>query len=140
MRIKILFWLLITALLWGSSPIIEKIGLASTDPILGIAIRSFTVSSLVIIILLFTGKINMLLSLDFKTVVIFAASGIMAGLLGIWAYFHALKLGATSKVVPIAATYPMVTAVLAICLLKEEISISKAIGTILIIFGIWLVK
>lgn len=140
MRIKILLLILITTLLWGASPIIEKIGLTSTDPILGIAVRSFTVSSLLIIILLYTGKINMLLSLDFKTIVIFACSGIMAGLLGMWAYFSALKIGPTSKVVPIVATYPLVTAVLAICLLKEELSLSKAIGTILIIIGIWLVK
>jgi len=140
MRIKILLLLFITALLWGASPIIEKIGLTSTDPILGIAVRSFTVSSLLIIFLLLSGKIHSLFSLSFKSTALFACSGIMAGLLGMWCYFSALKLGATSKVVPIAATYPMVTAVLAITLLKEEFSLSKVIGTLLIVIGILLVK
>ncbi|NQT06897.1 MAG: EamA family transporter, partial [Candidatus Omnitrophica bacterium] len=61
-------------------------------------------------------------------------------LLGMWTYFAALKLGATSKIVPIAAAYPLVTAILSIIILKEGVTIMRFIGTALIIAGIWLVK
>jgi transporter family protein len=67
-------------------------------------------------------------------------SGIMAGLLGMWTYYTVLKMGVTSKVVPIAACYPLVTAVLSVLILREGVTLTRVIGTALIVMGIWLVK
>jgi transporter family protein len=64
----------------------------------------------------------------------------MAGILGMWTYYMALKMEATSKVVPIAACYPLVTAFLSVLILNEGLSVSRVIGTALIVAGIWLVK
>ena len=132
--------LLLTALLWGSSPILEKIGLGKTDPLTAVTIRSLAISIILIIFLTVTGKIREIFSVDSKTLAIFAVSGFMAGLLGMWTYFGALKLGATTKIVPIAAAYPLVTAVLSVIILKEGVTLLRLIGTVLIIVGIWLVK
>jgi len=44
----------------------------------------------------------------------------MAGLLGMWTYYTALKMEATSKIVPIAACYPLVTALLSILILQKR--------------------
>lgn len=132
--------LILTALLWGSSPILEKIGLARTDPLTAVTIRSTTITIILLVFIAITGRIKDIFSIDAKTLVIFAISGLMAGLLGMWTYFGALKLGAASKIVPIAGAYPLVTAILSILILKEGISPLRIIGTILIISGIWLVR
>jgi len=132
--------LILTAILWGSSPILEKIGLGRIDPLTAVTVRSFAISIILILFLTATGKIRELLTLEPKTIMIFSLSGLLAGLLGMWTYFGALKLGATSKIVPIAAAYPLVTAILSILILKEGVTIVRLAGTILIVMGIWLVK
>ena len=132
--------LLLTAIFWGTSPILEKIGLRSTTPLLALTIRSVGVTFILLSILAGLGKFKELFSLEGKTIALFIASGILAGLLGMWTYFGALKAGATSKIVPIAACYPLVTALLSVIILKEGLSPARLLGTFLIISGIWLVK
>ena len=64
----------------------------------------------------------------------------MAGLIAMWTYFYLLKEGMASKIVPIAASYPLVTAVLSILILGEQVTIQRIIGIILTIIGIILIK
>lgn len=132
--------LLLTALLWGTSPILEKIGLGKVDPLTAVTIRSVAITIMLLIFVAVTGKIKYILEADAKTIAIFSISGLMAGFLGMWTYFGALKLEPTSKIVPIAAAYPLVTAILSIIILKEGVTVFRLIGTICIIIGIWLVK
>ncbi len=132
--------LLLTALLWGSSPILEKIGLGRVDPLTAVTIRSLAITIILLVFLALTGKIKDLFNIDPKSLIIFSISGFLAGFLGMWTYFGALKLGATSKIVPIAATYPLVTAILSIIILKEGVTLFRIIGTVFIILGVWLVK
>jgi bacterial/archaeal transporter family protein len=139
--VKVVIILLIaTAILWGATPIIEKIGLTKVDPFIGVTIRSAIVTAGLLILVLLMGKGRELLELDKKSILIFGASGIMAGLLAMWTYYAALKMEATSTIVPIAACYPLVTAVLSILILKEGITFSRIMGTGLIVAGVWLVK
>lgn len=136
----VIFLLIVTALLWGITPIIEKIGLAKVDPLVGVTIRSAIVTAGLFILTFLLGKGNALAQLDGKSILIFGASGMMAGLLGMWTYYTALKMEATSKIVPIAACYPLVTALLSVLILKEGVTLPRVIGTALIVTGIWLVK
>ncbi len=140
MKMAVFILLILTALLWGSTPILEKIGMGKTDPLTAISIRSFAVTAALLISLGFSGKLKEVFSADPKTIMIFVVSGIMAGFLGMWTYLAALKMGATSKIVPIAATYPLVTAILSVLILKEGVTLPRLAGTILIIIGVWLVK
>jgi len=132
--------LLLTAIFWGASPILEKTGLQNTSPLIALSIRSFGVAIVLLLALAYTGRFKDLANVQGKTIGIFVASGMLAGLLGMWTYFGALKAGATSKVVPIAASYPLITAILSIIILKENVTLVRLIGTTLIIAGIWLVK
>ncbi len=136
----VIFLLIATALLWGSTPILEKIGLARVDPLIGVTIRSAVVTAALCLLTLLMGKGRELIELDGKSIFLFGASGLIAGLLGMWTYYGALKMEATSKIVPIAACYPLVTALLSILVLKEGVTFERAIGTALIVSGIWLVK
>lgn len=136
----VIFLLIVTALLWGITPIIEKIGLAKVDPLAGVTIRSAIVTVGLFILTFLLGKGNSLIQLDGKSFLIFGASGVMAGILGMWTYYTALKMEATSKIVPIAACYPLVTAFLSVLILKEGVTLPRVIGTALVVTGIWLVR
>lgn len=132
--------LILTALLWGTSPILEKFGLQNISPLVAVTIRSIAVTVMLLITMIVTGRMKEVFSVEPKTVGIFILSGILAGFLGMWTYFAALKAGATAKVVPIAACYPLVTAFLSVLILRESVTVPRLIGTVFIIAGIWLVK
>jgi transporter family protein len=136
----IIFFLALTAFLWGATPVLEKIGLGSADPITGVTIRSIAVTLALIAYTALTGKIKTVFQADLKTIAIFSMTGIMAGLIGMVTYFLALRKGATSQIVPIAATYPLVTAVLSFFILGENVTLLRVIGTVLIVVGVWFVK
>lgn len=136
----IIFLLVVTTLLWGATPIMEKIGLVKVDPLIGVTVRSVIVTGCLLILTFLLGKGRALMEVDGKSILIFGSSGIMAGVLAMWTYYIALKMEATSKIVPIAACYPLVTALLSVLILKEGVTLPRVIGTALIVSGIWLVK
>ena len=140
MNRDVILLLFLTAILWGATPVLEKIGLGKVDPITGVTIRSIAVTLALIIYLVFSGKIKGILSTDPKAIVIFSITGIMAGLLGMVTYFAALKRAPASQVVPIAAIYPLVAAILSVIILGEKVTPLRVTGTVLIITGVWFVQ
>ncbi len=132
--------LVITLLLWGTTPILEKVGLREVDPLTGVLIRSLSITVILLVIYIAKGRMHEVTGVGLKNFALFTASGVMAGLLGMWTYFHVLKGGATSGIVPIAAAYPLVTALLGIFILKEEVTVQRLVGILLTIIGIVLVK
>jgi len=136
----VIFLLVVTTLLWGATPILEKIGLTKVDPVVGITIRSAVATAGLLILTLLLGRGRALIEMDGKGFLLFGASGVLAGALGMWAYYVALKIEATSKIVPISASYPLVTALLSVLILREGVTLPRVIGTALIVIGIWFVK
>ena len=59
--------------------------------------------------------------------------------LGQLALFKALKFGEASRVIPIAASYPVVTVILAALFLGEKLTAPKVAGVLCIVVGIGLV-
>ena len=121
-------------------PILEKSGLKTVDPFSALFIRSTAIFILLLIVFSVSGKIKFVFKTPPKVALLFVVSGLLAGLLGMWTYFKALKINPASKIVPLAAIYPLVAAVLSIYLLGERITIARIIGTMLIIIGVLLVK
>jgi len=137
----VIFLLVVTtAVLWGATPILEKIGLTKVDSLAGITIRSAVATVGLLIITFILGRGRALMEVDGKGFLLFGASGLLAGALGMWAYYAALKMEATSKIVPISASYPLVTALLSVLILREGVTLPRVIGTALIVIGIWFVK
>jgi transporter family protein len=89
----------------GSTPILEKTGLARVDPLIGVTVRSAIGTAGLFLLTFLLGKGKALIELDGKSIFLFGAGGMMAGLLGRWTYYGALKMEATSKIVPIAAIF-----------------------------------
>ena len=132
--------LLLTIIAWGSTPILEKTALHGVKPLDGLFIRNAVGFFVFMLFFFLTGRIKSLAEVPLRNVFLFSASGILAGFLGMYCYYHILKINPSSKIVPLAATYPLVAAILGIVLLKEQASLSRIIGTILIIIGVILVK
>lgn len=136
----VILLLIVTTLLWGFTPILEKVALTKVDPLVGVTVRSALVTAGLFILTFLVGKGKALMEVDGRSFLLFGASGMMAGLLGMWTYYAALKMEATSKIVPIAASYPLVTALLSVLILREEVTLPRVIGTAFIVIGIWFVK
>ena len=64
-----------------------------------------------------------------------AVSGVLVVLI-FMALAVALEQGEVSQVVPVAASYPVFTAILAFVLLRERITVRRLIGTGLVIVGV----
>jgi transporter family protein len=126
MQTNVIILLILTALLWGATPIMEKKGLETTSPLVGLAFRNIAIIICVISAIFIMGKTKELLTTPPKTMLLFALTGIIAGFLAMLTYFGALKLGATSKIVPISATYPLVAALLGIFILGEQATVLSA--------------
>lgn len=133
-------FLLLTILAWGSTPIFEKSALKGVAPMDGIFIRTMAVFFVFLIFFIPTGRIKTVFEMPLKNIMFFVISGILAGFLGMYFYYHILKVNPSSKIVPLAATYPLVAVIMGMTFLKEEISWPRIVGTILIIAGVLLVK
>ena len=135
------FWLaLLTALLWGCAPMFDKLGLGKATPLAALSIRTIVVGAVLAAFVLASGGWREFQSLDMRSVIYIALGGLAAGLLGQLVYYHALKLGAATRVVPISATYPLVAAVLAIIFLKEPVTPGKIVGAALIVLGVLAIR
>jgi transporter family protein len=67
-------------------------------------------------------------------------SALCGGIIGLLLYFHALKIGEANVVIPITASYPLVTALLAMLFLGESVTASRLVGAGLIVAGIYFIR
>lgn len=137
---KLSLFLLGTTFFWGVAAIFDKLALGKTPPFTGLMVRQFILAGVLIFLALTTGRLSSVATLDWRTIFLFGCSGICGGALGLWTYYHALRLGGASLVVPISATYPLITVLLSWLILHEGLTLARVIGTVFIVLGIWLVK
>jgi transporter family protein len=133
-----LAYALLAALLWGSAPVLEKLGLVKISPLAGLAIRTITITILLVVIAFFTDLTKEIVSVDSKSLFFLVVSGIIAGLLGMWSYFKALKCWEASRVVPIVGAYPLFAFLFALLFLGEKLTLQKALGVLLVVSGVFL--
>ncbi|MCC6444777.1 MAG: EamA family transporter [Armatimonadetes bacterium] len=135
-----LLFILMAALCWGISPLLEKVALSKGDATAGLMCRTWAVAICLLVLGAATGQWKAVGQLDGRTILLFALSGIVSAMVGQWLYYHALKGAEASRIVPIGATYPLVAAALGILFLKEPITLPKLLGAVLIFCGVVLVK
>lgn len=138
---KAYYFALMTALIWGIVPIMEKLGLARIAPIAGILVRSCGVIIGAVILTMFNlPALKMALSADPRTIVLLGLGGFMASILGQIFFYNALKIGEASKLVPIAGTYPLFAFLLGVLFLGESFTLAKAGGVAFVILGLILLR
>jgi transporter family protein len=127
---------LLVASIWGITPIFEKLSLVKASPLTVITLRFIFTTTCVIAASLATGRYREIASVDGRTFLWIFLAGLLGGVVGLLIYFSVLKQDLTSKIVPIAATFPLFTALYAFIFLHETISIQRLLGVVLIVVGL----
>lgn len=127
---------LLVASIWGITPIFEKLSLIKASPLTVITLRFIFTTTCIIVISLATGRYREIASIDGRTLLWILLAGLLGGVVGLLIYFSVLKQDLTSRIVPIAATFPLFTALYAFMFLHEAISIQRLVGIVLIVIGL----
>ena len=137
------FWIAIFGMIcWGIAPIFAKIGLSNINPLPGLIIRTFISFFLVLGFMGFRGLIgydkilNQILEIPMQTWFLIAIEALLATLVGDLAYYAAIKKGNVSVVTVIMSSSPLVTMLVSTIFLREELTITKIMGVMLVIAGI----
>ncbi|MBI5886381.1 MAG: EamA family transporter [Deltaproteobacteria bacterium] len=132
---------LVTAIVWGVAPALEKTGLnGRIEPFTGVVVRTIPIVILAVVGMFTIGKVSDLQNIDLRSAAFVAGGGIAAGFVGQFAFYSALKTGQASVVVPLAATYPLFALLISIFFLGETITWPKAVGACLVVGGVVLLS
>lgn len=143
MTVTVIILIGISVLGWGIAPVVDKLALKESDPLIGLTVRGIAVLFTLLAAVIINGKTHALVSLvqnDMRATLLFVLSGLLAGVIAMLTYYGALQLAPTTRVVPITSIYPLVTALLGILLLKEHMSIAQIAGVLLIVAGVYMVQ
>lgn len=121
----------------GITAILAKIGIKNTDSNLATAIRTIVILIFSWLMVFIVGSFNTITELTAKTVIFLILSGFATGLSWL-CYFKALQLGNVNKVTPIDKSSTILTMILAVIFLGEQITVLKVISIILIGIGTYL--
>lgn len=133
-------WAILTACIWGVVPILEKLGLAKIEPLTALFYRCFGVILGIILLGMFMVKPAQMKAVDLRSVMVLVLAGFLASFVANLTFYHALKIGEVSRVVPIAGTYQLVAFLLGIVIFGEALTLAKAVGVFLIVSGIWFLR
>ena len=127
-------WALLSAVFAAATALLAKVGVAHVDSNLAMALRTTVVLVFAWSIALALGKHGEIRSLDRRTLLFLALSGMATGLSWI-CYFRALQLGPASRVAPLdKLSVPMVM-VFAWLMLGEKLTLPAVAGGLLITAG-----
>lgn len=135
------FWYaLLTAVIWGVVPILEKLGLAQAAPFHGLMVRSLGVLAGLVFFSWIVSPWEALKSMGWRAAGLLALGGFLASFVGQMVFYRAIKVGEVSRVVPVAGMYPLVAFLLGILLLGESLTVPKALGVLCILVGVLLLR
>ena len=126
-----------SALFAGITAILAKCGIRKTDSNVATAIRTIVVLAFSWLMVFIRGSQSQIGAIGGRTWLFLVLSGLATG--ASWlCYFRALQIGDINKVVPIDKASVILTILLAFIFFKEEISLAKAAGIVLIGAGTFL--
>ena len=127
--------------MWGSVPVLEKIGLSRMSPAAGIFVRCLAVAlgSLCLAVVK-PGVFSELAKTPAKYIILVVVAGFAANFLGQLLYYVALKEGDVSRVIPITGAYPLISFIAGVLILGESLTAGKAAGIGFVVLGIFLLK
>lgn len=114
--------------------IFAKVGIEGVDSNLATAVRTLVVLVMAWAIVLVTGVQGGLASISAKSWIFLVLSGLATG--ASWlCYYRVLQLGQASLVVPIDKLSLVITLVLAVVLLREQLTARGVVGAVLVTVG-----
>jgi transporter family protein len=127
-------WALLSAIFAAATALLAKVGVAHVDSDLATALRTSVVVVFAWGIALALGKHGEIRSLDRRTLLFLALSGLATGLSWL-CYFRALQLGPASRVAPLDKLSVPLVMVFAWLLLDEKLTLPALAGGLLITAG-----
>ena len=127
-------WALLSAVFAAATALLAKVGVEHVDSNLATALRTSVVLIFAWGIALALGKHGEIRSLDRRTLLFLALSGLATGLSWL-CYFRALQLGPASRVAPLDKLSVPLVMILAWMLLGEKMNLAAIAGGLLITAG-----
>ncbi|MBF0385032.1 MAG: EamA family transporter [Candidatus Omnitrophica bacterium] len=138
---KSFHWALLTVIIWGFVPFLEKIGLNKLPVMTALFFRCMGVMVGISALMLFKlPEVKQALTNPPSGWHYVAIGGLLASVIGQIFFYNALKTGDVSKVTPMAGSFPLVTFLLGVLILKEALTLNKAFGVLFIIIGVFLLN
>ena len=134
------WWLLMTVLIWGTVPVLEKLGLGAVPPTVGVFVRSAGVAVGALLVAMIARPWAAMAQTPARSVLLLACGGFLASFVGQMTFYQALKTGDVSRVVPLVGAYPLVAALLGWWLLREPLTVHRAVGVLCIVGGVILLR
>ncbi|EFK56342.1 EamA family transporter [Sphingobacterium spiritivorum] len=128
------YYALLSALFAALTAILAKIGVKGVNSNLATAIRTLVVLFIAWGIVLLSGEIKEVKTLNKENWLFLTLSGIATGLSWLF-YFKALQTGDVSKVAPIDKLSVAIAIGLSFWLLKEPVDVKTIVGGLLIVAG-----
>ncbi len=126
-----------SAVFAGLTAILAKMGIKNLDSNVATAVRTIVVLIFSWMMVFLVGSFDTLFDVSSKTLIFLILSGISTG--ASWlCYFKALQMGDVNKVTPIDKSSTLLTIVLAVIFLHEDITIFKVAAVLLIGTGTYL--
>lgn len=129
---------LLSAFFASLTAILAKIGIKDIDSNLATAIRTVVILLFAWGIVVFQGSFKQIPQISKFSLIFLILSGFATGISWLF-YFKALQSGNASQVAPIDKLSLALTIILAVIILKEKVTISIILGTVLMIGGAILV-
>lgn len=114
--------------------IVGKIGLRGIDPTFATGVRSIVMMLFMALVVIFSGKLKHVSSLDKNALIAITVSAIFGALSWLF-YFLALRDGSANRVAAIDRTSIVFIILLSALFLAEKLTIKTAIGGLLIALG-----
>jgi len=127
-------WAILSALFAAATALLAKVGVAHVDSNLATALRTTVVVVFAWGIALALGKQGEIRTLDRRTLLYLALSGLATGLSWL-CYFRALQLGPASRVAPLDKLSVPLVMIFAWLLLGEKLNTAAVVGGVLITVG-----
>lgn len=129
------FYALVSGLLWGFGPLLLKQGMTLSNVSAATLIEQYVSVLVLLVIAAVHGELSYL---DFasKSFWAFAAAGVVGASFGKIFYYKGIDKVGASKSTSVKNSSPLLTVVLAVLLLGEELSFAAAAGSVLIVTGI----
>lgn len=129
---------ILVVICWGLAPVFAKMGLAKLPPLTAVAFRNTFIAIMFLVAFFMSSQSKGLMSSDIKSIFLILVEASLAGLIGQYFYYKAVKVWEASRVVPIVGAYPLVSFIVAVIFLSERITLAKSLGAILVVIGVGL--
>jgi len=129
---------LLVMICWGTAPIFAKIGLSKLPPLTALVFRNTFIAIMFLSAMFINGSAKTIFTSDIRSVVFILIEALLAGLIGQYFYYKAVKVWEASRVVPIVGAFPLVTFFIAVLVLSEKVTLLKVLGALFIVAGVGL--